>query len=112
PHERSRAGLWVDYADWNRFNGNDYYYDLEGEFLYRVLSRLHSIRMGFGVYQGRGQSLESALSDEKSTPGVYHSHAVGYHYGFTELEFHPGEMLGVIVKPVAGVDHDGFGMDI
>ena len=106
--DRSRAGLWVDYADWNRFKGNDWFVDVEGEFLYRVLSGLHSLRMGFGLYQGQGQSLASALSDEKlSRP--YQSTAFGYHYGYTELEFHPYEMFGVIGKLLTGVDQRGFG---
>ena len=107
--DRSRGTLWVDYADWNRFKGNDWFVDVEGEFLYRVLSGLHSIRMGFGLYQGQGQSLQSALQDEKSADKVYHSTAIGYHYGYTELEFHPHEMFGVMGKLLTGVDRSGFG---
>jgi hypothetical protein len=64
--DRSRAGWWVDYADWNRFKGKDWYIDVEAEFLYRVLSALYSVRMGFGLYQGKGQSLQSAIEDERA----------------------------------------------
>lgn len=105
--ERSRAGLWIDAADWNRFKGNDYHYNLEGEFLYRTLSTLHSVRMGFGLYQGVGESLSDMIADERMKQ-PYRSHRVGYHYGFTELEFHPTEMLGFIVKGLTGVDRGGF----
>jgi hypothetical protein len=106
--DRSRGTLWIYYADWNRFKGNDWYIDVEGEMLYRVLSGLHSIRMGFGLYQGQGQSLQSAINDEKNKV-PYQSTAFGYHYGYTELEFHPGEMFGVMGKLLTGVDRSGFG---
>ncbi len=106
--DRSRGTLWIDYADWNRFKGNDWYVDVEVEMLYRVLSALYSIRMGFGLYQGQGQSLQSALDDEKNKR-PYQSTAFGYHYGYTELEFRPGEMFGVMGKLLTGVDRSGFG---
>lgn len=109
--ERSRAGLWIDAADWNRFKGNDYHYNLEGEFLYRTLSALHSVRMGFGLYQGVGESLSDMIADERNKQ-PYRSHRVGYHYGFTELEFHPTQMLGFIVKGLTGVDRGGFKMGV
>ena len=105
--DRSRAGLWIDYADWNRFKGNDWFVDVEGEFLYRVLSSLHSLRMGFGLYQGQGQSLQSAVDDERQHR-PYQSAALGFHYGYTELEFHPYEMFGVLGKLLTGVDRRGF----
>jgi hypothetical protein len=103
--QRSRASLWIDYANWNSKLSNDYHYTLEGEFLYRVLTGLHSVRMGFGVYQGRGQSLDA----EKARLPVQD---VGYHYGFTELEFHPGALWGFAIKGLTGVDRAGFGAGI
>ena len=109
--ERSRAGLWVDVADWNHFKGSDWHYNVEGEFLYRTLSAIHSVRMGFGVYQGVGESLSQEIKDERAAGSGavhYRSRRVGYNYGFTELEFQPFELLGVIFKGLTGVDHDGF----
>ena len=111
---RSRGTLWVDFADWNRFKGNDWFIDVEGEMLYRVLSGLHSIRMGFGLYQGQGEGLQASLKDESAakTAGAsvkYQSTPIGYHYGYTELEFHPSDVFGVMGKLLTGVDRSGFG---
>src|SRR5207245_6003084 len=94
--ERSRAGLWVDFVDWNHLKGNDQHWNVEGEFLYRVLSTLYSVRMGFGVYQGWGESLSDSLQDERAAGAGtvdYRRRRVGYNYGFTELEFHPVEWI-------------------
>ena len=103
--QRSRASLWFDYANWNSKSANDYHYNLEGEFLYRTLKGLHSVRMGFGIYQGKGESLE----DEKlGRP----PQDVGYHYGFTEFELQPFEMIGLRLKLLTGVDRAGFNTGI
>jgi hypothetical protein len=113
--ERSRTGLVVDFVDWNHLKGNDQHWNVEGEFLYRVLGPLHSVRMGFGVYQGWGESLSNELFDERNagTGGVqYRSRRVGYNYGFTELEFHPVDWIGVMSKLLSGVNRDGFLMGV
>lgn len=100
-NQRSRASLWFDYANWNTNKPDDYHYNLEGEFLYRTLKGLHSVRMGFGIYQGKGESLD----DEKlGRP----AQDVGYHYGFTELEVQPWQMIGLRLKLLTGVDRNGF----
>ena len=105
--DRSRAGIWIDYVDWNHFKGNDQHLNVEGEFLYRVLSPVHSIRLGFGVYQGRGEPLSQAIEDERRGAD-YRSIRVGYNYGFTELEVHPADWLGLMGKLLSGVNRDGF----
>ena len=109
--DRSEVGLWTDYADWNRFRGNDYHWNLEGEFLYRVLSDLHSLKLGFGLYQGRGQSLESAIANERAAgAGTVHydSVEVGYNYVFTEFDIRASELIGLVAKGIAGVDRNGL----
>ena len=103
--QRSRASLWIDYANWNSKQPDDYHYNLEGEFLYRVLRGLHSVRMGFGIYQGKGESLDA---EKAGLPPA----DVGYHYGFTELEFQPAEMIGLRLKALTGVDRNGFNTGI
>jgi len=111
-HERSRTGLWVDFVDWNRLRGNDQHWTVEGEFLYRVLApALYSLRLGFGVYQGYGQSLSEAIRAETAAGSGapdYRARRVGYHYGFTELEVRSGEYFSLISKVLTGVNRGGF----
>ncbi len=110
--ERSRTGFWMDVVDWNKGRGNDYHWTFEGEYLYRVLDQtVHSIRLGFGVYQGKGQSLATAIEDER-LGAPYRAQAVGYNYAFTELDFRQSENFGLIVKGLAGINRAGFGTGI
>ncbi len=110
--KRSEVELRSDYVDWNHLNGNDYHWAFESDYLYRVGELVHSIKLGFGVYQGVGQSLKSAIQDEQAAGGGpvhYRSRPVGYDYAFTELDLQGTELLGFVVRGLAGVNRDGFG---
>lgn len=110
--QRSEVELRADYVDWNHLKGNDYHWVFESDYLYRVGELVHSVKLGFGVYQGVGQSLKSAVEDEQAAGGGpvhYRTRPVGYDYAFTELDLRAAELLGFVVRGLAGVNRDGFG---
>ncbi|HYH95052.1 hypothetical protein [Hyalangium sp.] len=98
---RSRVRIHDEYVDFNRFKGNDVYNLFEVDFLYRVLTTVHSVRVGFGSYQGRGTPKE--LLDTKTTPK-----RVGFTYGFSELEIRLHESLAALARVNAGVNREGL----
>jgi len=113
--QRSEVEVRADYVDWNHFKGNDYHWAFESDYLYRVGEFVHSLRLGFGVYQGVGQSLKSAIADEQAASGGpvrYHTRPVGYDYAFTEVDLRAAELLGFVVRGLAGVNRDGFGAGV
>ncbi|MHB8872259.1 MAG: hypothetical protein ACYC8T_01100 [Myxococcaceae bacterium] len=101
--DRSRVRLSYDFVDFNKFVGNDQYHHVEGDFLYRVRTGLHAVRVGFGSYDGAGVS--KRLLDTPTLP-----RPVGYHYGFTEFELRVSELFAVLLKGLAGVTQEGFGV--
>lgn len=101
--DRSRVRVTYDFVDFNKFVGNDQYHQVEGDFLYRVRTALHSIRVGFGTYDGVG--LRKADLDSAKAPRL-----VGYHYGFTEFELRASDLFAVLLKGLAGVTQKGFGV--
>jgi hypothetical protein len=98
---RSRVRIHDEYVDFNRFKGNDVYNLFEVDFLYRVLTTVHSVRVGFGSYQGRGTPRE--LLDTDATPK-----RVGFTYGFSELELRLHESLAGLARVSAGVNREGL----
>ncbi len=100
-HDRSRVRVYYEYVDFNRFKGNDRYNVVEGDFLYRLFGTLHSIRTGFGTFQGYG--LSRSLLDTNTAP-----QPVGFHYGYTEFEFRLAESFALIGRGIAGVARDGL----
>ncbi|HYO70651.1 MAG TPA: hypothetical protein VEU33_31690, partial [Archangium sp.] len=98
---RSRVRVSNEYVDFNRFKGNDVYNLFEADFLYRVQTALHAVRVGFGSYRGTGTRRE--LLD---TGGP--SQRVGYTYGFSELELRLHPSLSMLVKGSAGVNREGL----
>jgi hypothetical protein len=98
---RSRVRIHDEYVDFNRFKGNDVYNLFEVDFLYRVLTTVHSVRVGFGSYQGRGTPKE--LLDTKTPPK-----RVGFTYGFSELELRLHESLAGLARVSAGVNRQGL----
>jgi hypothetical protein len=99
--KRSRVRLSDEYVDFNRFKGNDSYNLFEADFLYRVFTTVHAVRVGYGSYQGRGTPKD--LLDE-NTEG----RRVGYTYGFGEVEFRLHESLAALTKVSAGVNREGL----
>jgi len=98
---RSRVRIHDEYVDFNRFKGNDVYNLFEVDFLYRVLTTVHSVRVGFGSYQGRGTPKE--LLDTDAVPK-----RVGFTYGFSELEIRLHESLAGLGRVSAGVNRQGL----
>jgi hypothetical protein len=101
--DRSRVRLRDEYVDFNRFVGNDSYNLTEGDFLYRVYGFVHSVRVGFGIYQGYGTP--KALLDEGVSEAT---RPIGYTYGFGEVELRLHESVSVLLKASAGVTRDGL----
>lgn len=74
--------LLTDYADYNRFRGNDRVWQTEGFFGMRYGDTgVRAVRMGFGVYRGIGGSIREL--DELNLEG----RSVGLTYGYLEGEF-------------------------
>jgi len=101
--DRSRARLRDEFVDFNRFAGNDTYNLFEGDFLYRVYGFIHSVRVGFGTYQGYGTP-RAHLDDGNRD----FTRAIGYTYGFSELELRLHESVAVLIRASAGVTRDGL----
>lgn len=102
---RSRVRLYDEYVDFNRFKGNDVYNLFEVDFLYRTLTTVHAVRVGYGSYQGRGTPKD--LLDTGATP-----RRVGFTYGFSEVEIRLGESIATLVKASAGVNREGLTLGI
>jgi hypothetical protein len=98
---RSRVRIHDEYVDFNRFKGNDVYNLFEVDFLYRVLTAVHSVRVGFGSYQGRGTPKE--LLDTDAVP-----RRIGFTYGFSEIEVRLHESLAGLGRVSAGVNRQGL----
>lgn len=94
--------MWTDYADYNRFRGNDYAWQTEGYFGLRFGDTgMRALRSGFGVYRGVGGGVEEL--DERGGEG----RPIGLTYGWieTELGFH--EMVALIGRGMIGLVDDG-----
>jgi hypothetical protein len=99
--KRSRVRISDEYVDFNRFKGNDVYNLFEADFLYRVYTAVHAVRVGFGSYRGTGTPREQLDVDLTGRE-------VTYTYGFTELELRLHPSLAVLLKGSAGVNRSGL----
>ncbi len=98
---RSRVAMSYEHVSFDGAYGDDRYSLLEGDFLYRVLHpALYSLKLGFGVFQGRGGS------DEELDRGA--SREVGLHYGSAELELELAGSFALIGRGLAGNSSEGF----
>jgi hypothetical protein len=101
--ENLEASLSVlsDYADWNRLRGDDWVWQTEGSVGVRITDvGLRAVRSGFGVYRGRGGSV-----DELDNLGI--SRRVGLTYGYLESEFGLSSFTGLIARGVIGLRETG-----
>ncbi len=99
---RATAKLWTDYADYNRLRGDDYAWQTEGEFGLRLGDEgVRAIRSGFGVYRGRGGSVEDL--DERGLE----ARSVGLTYGYLEGELAPARVFAILPRAVVGLGDDG-----
>ncbi|MBI2389081.1 MAG: hypothetical protein HYV09_05635 [Deltaproteobacteria bacterium] len=98
-HE-SMASLWTDYADYNKLDRNDYAWQTEGYFGMRFGDvGVRALRSGFGVYRGRGGSLEDY---ERGLTG----RKVGLSYGYIEGEFGFDPFWALVTRLVIGLGNE------
>jgi hypothetical protein len=102
PRHDSVANISTDYANWNLKKRNDYVLQTEGFVGMRFRDiGLRAGRTGFGVYRGRGGSLEDL--DEKGLEG----RDVGLTYGYLEAEAGVTHFVGLIARGVIGLQRTG-----
>jgi hypothetical protein len=102
PRHDSVASIATDYANWNLKKHNDYVLQTEGFVGVRFRDvGLRAARTGFGVYRGRGGSLEDL--DERGLEG----REVGLTYGYLEGEAGITHFVGVIGRGVIGLQRTG-----
>ncbi|GAC1357294.1 MAG: hypothetical protein NVSMB47_10500 [Polyangiales bacterium] len=98
----STFAMWTDYADYDRLRGKDYAWQTEGWFGMRFGDvGLRAVRSGFGVFKGRGGSLDDL--DQKGLSG----RTVGLTYGYVEGEWGLSTMWGLVARAVVGLGEDG-----
>ena len=106
---RSHIDLHVDYVDFDGrlSKGYDQYYQAEGDFMYRFLDPIYSMRLGFGTLSGVGGPRDVIDHDPRGmcmdANGVYQCKRVDFSYVYTELEFRLRPQIAVMVRPQLGV---------
>lgn len=99
-HE-SYASVWTDYADYNRLEGNDFAWQTEGFVGMRFGDvGVRAVRSGFGVYRGKGGSLDDL--DVRNLKG----RNVGLSYGYLEGEFGFDPFWSLIARVALGLDKE------
>jgi hypothetical protein len=94
--------LLTDFADYNRFKGNDQVWQTEGYFQMRYDDTgIRALRTGFGVFRGVGGTV-SDLDERGLAP-----RKVGLTYGYLELEVAPLKAFSIIGRTVVGLGDDG-----
>ena len=97
------AQLITDYADYNRLRGNDFVWQTEGIFGLRYDDvGIRALRTGFGVYRGRGGSLQEL--DVLKLAG----RPVGLTYGYLETEVGIHRLFSIIARGAIGLQDDGI----
>jgi len=94
----------TDYADYNRFLGNDRVWQTEGTFGVRIGDTgVRAVRSGFGVYRGVGGTVRD-LDVLNLKP-----REVGLTYGYLEAEFGVVPAFSVIGRLAVGLRDEGVG---
>jgi hypothetical protein len=102
PNHSAVSGFF-EFVDFNRFLGNDYYFNAEADFMYRIGGVLYSVRTGFGTLSGYGESVTN-LDDRGMAP-----RQVGINYGYVEGELRFHRLFGMAVRGLAGQSQAGAG---
>lgn len=102
PNHSAVSGFF-EFVDFNRFRGNDYYFNAEADFMYRIGSVLYSVRTGFGTLSGYGESVNN-LDVLNLAP-----RPVGINYGYLEGELRFHRLVGLAVRGLAGQSKAGPG---
>ncbi len=99
---KNTAAIWTDYADYNRWKGNDWAFQTEGYFGMRFGDvGVRAVRSGFGVYRGKGGSIDE-LDKQHFAP-----RSVGLSYGYLEGEFGIDPFWAIIARAIVGLGNDG-----
>lgn len=97
------GSIWTDYASFDARNTNDYVWQTEGVMGARLADEgLRAVRSGFGVYRGRGgtlQELDTLHLDARS---------VGLTYGYLEAEYGFTSIFSIAVRGILGLREDGL----
>jgi hypothetical protein len=103
PRHGSVASIATDYANWNLGDDNDVVLQTEGYVGMRFADKgLRATRTGFGVYRGRGGSLEEL--DSQGLDG----RNVGLTYGYLEGEYGVSHFTGLVARVLVGLERDGL----
>lgn len=102
PRHEATVSVLTDYADYNRWVGNDRVWQTEGYFGMRFRDEgIRALRTGFGVYRGVGGSLEELDELDKS------GRKVGLTYGYLEGEYAFTSFTALVLRGVIGLRDDG-----
>ncbi|MBI4703037.1 MAG: hypothetical protein HY744_18120 [Deltaproteobacteria bacterium] len=94
------VAIWTDYADYNRWRGNDVAWQTEGYFAMRFGDTgMRAVRSGFGVYRGVGGSI--ADLDDLQQPKS--ARKVGLTYGYVEGEVGLVPAFGLVGRALVGL---------
>lgn len=106
---RSRVTLTSEYLNFATFDTRDgertdAYFLFEADFLYRLRGALYGIRTGLGVINGSGGFAD--LMYDASNP----AEKAGFNYGYAEVELRAKRGFAALLRIVAGVGREGFGL--
>lgn len=105
---RSRVSLSTSFLDFATFDDRegrayeDTLFVFEADFFYRLHTRIHGIRVGLGVLDGRGGVTNP------SDPGAEPARA-GFNYGYTELDLRVTPTVALLPRLIAGIGREGLG---
>jgi hypothetical protein len=99
----AQAALWSELATFNTKKANDWVFQTEGNFGWRLADEgIRAVRSGFGVIRGKGGSLDNL--DVRGLPPT----SVGLTYGYVEAELGITPVFGLIGRPIVGLRDDGI----
>ncbi|MCU0691136.1 MAG: hypothetical protein MUF54_07035 [Polyangiaceae bacterium] len=102
PRREATASLLTDYADYNRWRGNDYAWQTEGCFGLRYGDvGMRAVRSGFGVYRGAGGTIKD-LDEVGRLP-----RRIGLTYGYLEAEWGVSRFVSLIGRGAVGLRDEG-----
>jgi hypothetical protein len=102
PETVAQASLASEYASFNTKKANDWVFQTEGAFAWRLRDEgIRAVRSGFGVLRGKGGSLRD-LDELGRDPTD-----VGLTYGYLELEVAPAVSYALIGRPILGLRDNG-----
>jgi hypothetical protein len=103
PRPLEQVALWSEIATFNTKKTNDYVFQTEGNFGWRLADEgIRAVRSGFGVLRGKGGSLDDL--DVRGLP----PRSVGLTYGYVEAEIGFTPTFGLIGRPIVGLRDDGI----